>query len=66
MPLPLPRVWTVLIVVLGGLLIAAILIPAVAVCGPSKETAVTKSVLSEIVTACYLYRQKYEQTNGVR
>lgn len=49
-----------IIVACVGIVIAAgILIPTVAVCGPSKETGLTKARLSQVSLALMLYKQEY-------
>ncbi len=54
-----PRLSTLVAVLLGGLFLAGILIPTGTHPGPSKEQATTKSLLSDIMTACYIYRSEY-------
>lgn len=44
---------------MGIVIVAGILIPTVPHCGPSKETAVTQSRMSQLSTALAIYKQEY-------
>ena len=55
----MPRLSTWLGLLLVGLLLAGILIPTRPFCGRSKEESRSISVLSEISTACYIFRSEY-------
>lgn len=53
------KIGPIIVAGVGIVIVAGILIPTVPHCGPSKETAVTQSRMSQLSTALAIYKQEY-------